>query len=185
MPSFPQELIDCIINQVDLDDHCSLQTLSACSTVARSFLPASRARLWSRLEILANYPDSFEDDIVAIGPLVRTLALHCVGDLSPELLAHFPNVDHVEFLDDLEFLPDDVLNYIVKSWNVSVITLRRATLSDACVDLVPIFYGFSNLTEIKFINCSGIYPVLEEQRSYVTRVSAHCTSISPRLASVS
>ncbi|KAF8903590.1 hypothetical protein CPB85DRAFT_1319323 [Mucidula mucida] len=158
MATIPQELIDLIITQIDLDDCRASQTLSSCCTVARCFLSTSRARLWSRFTILENSTSAAElhDMLVSSGtlaPLVRTIAIWCFEDLRMETLRLFNNVTHVEFMGRLEFLPDEVAEYIAESWNVSAITFRETAFDDICMDLIPLLHEFSNLKEIRFLYC--------------------------------
>ncbi|KAF9041007.1 hypothetical protein BDZ89DRAFT_1060275 [Hymenopellis radicata] len=169
MAVLPQELIDLIITQIDLHDRRALETLSSCCTVARCFLSASRARLWSRLPIPedCNSAAELHDMLVSSGtlaPLVQTIAIWCAEDLPIETFHLFNNVTHVEFLGRLEFLPDEVTEYIAESWNVSAITFRETAFDDICMDLIPLLHEFSNLKEIRFTDCEcrGYNPTLEE-----------------------
>ncbi len=157
----PQELVDAVINQVDLRDRTSLKTLSACSTVSKSFYPASRARLWTRLKIPPYTTRRAElyDVLIAAGdlaPLVQNLLIYCEETFPVQLLYIFPNVVDIEFIGDFDDLPNHVLKCIAETWNITTVSFQDAAFNKAALTaMIPLW---SKVKRICLIDSGSVTP---------------------------
>ncbi|KAF9055380.1 hypothetical protein BDZ89DRAFT_1055979, partial [Hymenopellis radicata] len=164
----PQELVDAVINQVDLHDRTSLKTLSACTTVSKSFYPASRARLWARLKIPTYNPRLAElyDVLIAAGdlaPLVRNLVIDCNISFPVQFLYIFPNVVHIDFIGDFDYLPDDVTVYIAETLNVTSVSFQERSFDESGLTaMIPLW---SKAKRICFTDCGVVISLEQVKRS--------------------
>lgn len=155
---FPQELIDAVIGHIDIDDVYAPSLLAACCQVSKSFLPASRARLWSKISL----PD---DDISAallssdeLPQLVHTVCLDADCDLADclETLERLKNVSHVEISGSLPSFSGEVHELMVDQWpDLKGITFRNTRFEDLGYDLFHVMQDFHFLKVLAFITPTG------------------------------